>query len=292
MGKRIDEHFLKDMDTILKKGTILHKRYAIIKVLGHGDFGVVYQARDTQAVNSPRSIAIKQMPMQMIVDCERQADLRATLIHPSIPRILDYFATENHSYLVRELIRGSNLEEVLDRQPGFLPERTVIHWGIQLCSALDVLHNHPYHPMIFRDLKPNNIMVDRTDTVYLVDFELVRVFPPGFFQEKQTALKHFQKGFPIGTQGYSPPEQYRGIVKPQSDIYALGATMHHLLTKRDPRQARPFTFQDHPIRSIHPALSKELEAIVMKALQRKIRQRFSTAQEMKLALQNVLAANH
>lgn len=193
---------------------------------------------------------------------------------------------------MRELIRGSDLEEVLDKHPSFLPERTVIHWAIQLCGALDILHNHPYHPMVFRDIKPNNIMVDRTDTVYLVDFELARVFPPGFFQEKRPEFKHFQKGFPIGTQGYSPPEQYRGIVQPQSDIYALGATLHHLLTKRDPRQARPFTFQAHPIRSLNPAVSVELEAIVMKALQQKISQRFSTAQEMKMALENIYAPNH
>jgi serine/threonine protein kinase len=275
------------MKATLTKGIILHKRYEVIQVLGAGDFGTVYQARDQKANGSPRFVAIKQMPMQMIVDCERQADLRATLNHSAIPRIFDYFVTETHSYLVRELIRGSNLEEILDTHKGFLKEKIVIHWAIQLCGALEVLHTHPVHPVVFRDLKPNNIMVNRANQVSLVDFELARVFPPRFFEEKQEAFTHFKKGFPIGTKGYSPPEQYRGVVTPRSDMYALGATLHHLLTRRDPRKEKPFTFQDHPVRLLNPAVSKGMEAIVMKAVQPSPRQRFSNAREMKLALESL-----
>lgn len=270
-----------------KKGTVLHKRYEIVKVLGAGDFGTVYQARDTKAFNTPRFVAIKQMPMQMIVDCERQADLRATMIHPSIPRIFDYFATETHSYLVRELVRGFNLEEILDSHKGFLKEKIVLHWAIQLCGALEVLHTHPVHPMVFRDLKPNNIMVNSVNRVFLVDFELARVFPPRFFDENKKEFSHFKKGFPIGTKGYSPPEQYRGIVIPCSDVYALGATLHHLLTRRDPRKEKPFTFQNYPVRSLNPAVSKGMEMIVMRAVQPKPSQRFSTAREMGQALEDL-----
>ncbi len=275
------------MISSLQKGILLHKRYEIIKVLGAGDFGTVYQARDQKAVNTPRFVAVKQMPMQMIVDCERQADLRATLIHSSIPRIFDYFATETHSYLVRELVRGSNLEEILDSHKGFLKEKVVIHWAIQMCGALEVLHTHPVHPMVFRDLKPNNIMVDSANRVSLVDFELARVFPPRFFEENNREFNHFKKGFPIGTKGYSPPEQYRGIVTPRSDVYALGATLHHLLTRRDPRKEKPFTFQNYPVRSLNPAVSKGMEAIVLKATQRKPSQRFETIREMGQALENL-----
>lgn len=275
------------MNTTFQKGIILHKRYEIVKVLGAGDFGTVYQARDTKAINTPRFVAIKQMPMQMIVDCERQADLRATLIHPSIPRVFDYFATDIHSYLVRELVRGSNLEEILDSRKGCLKEKIVLHWAIQICGALEVLHNHPVHPMVFRDLKPNNIMVNSANRVSLVDFELARVFPPRFFEENKKEFDLFKKGFPIGTKGYSPPEQYRGIVTPRSDVYALGATLHHLLTRRDPRKEKPFTFQNYPVRSINPAVSKGMEMIVMKAIQPEPSQRFSTAREMGQALDDL-----
>ncbi len=272
---------------VLKKGTLLHKRYEVMKVLGEGDFGTVYQARDKRTGDTPRFVAIKQMPMQMIVDCERQADLRATLNHPAIPRIFGYFVTETHSYLVREFIRGSNLEEILESHNGFLKEKIVVHWAIQLCGALEVLHTHSDHPIVFRDLKPNNIMVNRADRVSLVDFELARAFPPRFFQENQKGLKHFRKGFPIGTVGYSPPEQYRGVVTPQSDVYALGATLHHLLTRRDPRKEKPFTFQNYPVRSLNPAISKAMEVVVMKAVQPKPSRRYSTAREMRQALESL-----
>lgn len=272
---------------ILEKGRILHNRYRVVKILGQGDFGTVFQARDLRPKNRPRFVAIKQLPMQMIVECERQADLRATLTHPAIPRIFDYFVTETHSYLVRELIRGSNLEEILETRMGFLKETLVIRWAIQLCGALEVLHTHSVHPMVFRDLKPNNIMVDRANQVSLVDFELVRVFPPRFFEKKPKKFNHFKKGFPLGTKGYSPPEQYRGIVTPRSDVYALGATLHHLLTKRDPRKMKPFTFLEHPVRTINPAVSKGFESIVMKAVQLKPSLRFSTASEMRQALESL-----
>ena len=272
---------------ILEKGTILHKRYEVVKTLGQGDFGTVYQARDLRPKDTPRFVAIKQLPMQMIVDCERQADLRASLVHPAIPRVFGYFATETYAYLVRELVRGKNLEEILEESPGFLAEKRVIRWALQICGALEVLHEHPVHPMVFRDLKPNNIVVDRADHVHLVDFELARVFPPRFFQEKPYKYEHFKKGFPIGTKGYSPPEQYRGVVTPRSDVYALGATLHHLLTRRDPRKEKPFTFQDHRVRLLNPAVTKSLEAIIMKAVQPSPRQRFSDARQMREALESL-----
>lgn len=278
MQNKIGEH------SELKKGTLLHKRYEVMKLLGQGDFGAVYQARDQKAATNNRFVAIKQLPMQLIVECERQADLRANLLHSNIPRVFDYFMTDEHSYLVVQLIRGANLEEILNQRPDFLPEKRIIYWAIQLCGALDFLHNHPLHSVIFRDLKPNNIMVDGKDRIYLADFELVRVFPPHFFDGQGAHYKHLGKGSAIGTEGYSPPEQYRGLVRPQSDIYALGATLHHLLTKRDPRKEKAFTFQKYPVRLLNPDISLELEAIVMKSLQRDIRKRYRSAGEMMSAL--------
>jgi len=273
------------MTISLTEGVILHRRYKIVRKVGQGDFGRVYQACDLRSSQGSPLVAIKEMPMQMIVDCERQADLVAGLIHPVIPRIYAYFATDEHSYLVKQWIDGATLEELLDQESGFLEEKRVARWAIQICDALSFLHNHPYHPIVFRDLKPNNIMADRAGRVYLVDFELARVFPPGFFKARLPQYRHMRKGMAIGTAGYSPPEQYRGLVTPQSDIYALGATLHHLLTGRDPRKEPPFTFQQHSVRSINPDVSAELESIVMKALNRKMKDRFLTAKEMQAALE-------
>ncbi len=272
-------------EEILTTGAVLKDRYVIVKVLGEGNFGVVYQARDRQKGIGPKRVAIKQMPMQMIVDCERQADIRMLLVHPAIPRIYNYFALEEYAYLVQELIVGKDLEDVLNEQKGFLPEQRVIHWAIQLCDVLDYLHNHPQYPIVFRDIKPENIMVDQHEQIHLVDFGLARVYPPGFLQEPIPQFEYLWKGLAIGTEGYSPPEQYQGYVKPQSDIYALGATLHHLLTKRDPRQELPFSFKRAPVCAFNAGVSKGLEAIVSKAVDLDLESRYPTARKMKLELE-------
>ncbi len=271
----------------LQKGTILNSRYEVTALLGSGDFGTVYQARDLQDDGSCPWVAIKQMPMQSIVDCERQADVRGTMQHPAIPRIYGYFSTNTHAYLVQELIVGRDLETVLNEQNCFLPEEMVLDWGIQLCDFLDYLHNHPDYPMIFRDLKPNNVMVDQTNKIHVVDFGLARVFPPGYFQEAHPRFAHLVKGLAIGTVGYSPPEQYEGIVKPQSDIFALGATLYHLLTRRDPRRNPEFTFDEFPVHELNPSVSVDFAATVMRALNLDIDQRFTSAREMKQALKSL-----
>lgn len=262
-------------------GHLLANRYRILGGLG-GDFGMVYLAEDEQY---PRKVAVKQLPEQMCVNCERQADMRPTLLHPAIPRIYDYFVEQEYAYLVSEYIPGKNLEEILDETQGFLPEERVVRWAIELCEVLAYLHNHPFFPMVFRDVKPNNLMLDLQDHVHPVDFELAKVFPPGYFQNPSPAFAHFEQGLQIGTEGYSPPEQYRGHVTPQSDLYAVGATLHHLLTRRDPRKEPAHTFQDFPVRALNPNISLALETVVMKALQTEICARYPTAEAMQSALE-------
>jgi serine/threonine protein kinase len=273
------------MPVTLAKGTILNSRYKIAEVLGSGDFGAVYRARDLQDDGSCPWVAIKQMPMQSIVDCERQADVRGALHHPAIPRIYGYFSTDTHAYLVQELIVGWNLEVVLEKQKSFLLEEVVLDWGIQLCDFLDYLHTHPDYPIIFRDMKPNNVMVDRGSKIHVVDFGLARVYPPRFFQEQLPQFAHLAKGLALGTVGYSPPEQYEGFVRPQSDIFALGATLYHLLTRRDPRKNPEFTFDKYPVRSLNPAVSDAFAGAVMRSLNLEMDRRFSSAKEMKQALE-------
>ncbi len=275
------------MQPTLAKGDILNEQYEISAVLGSGDFGVVYQARDLKDDGTCPQVAIKQMPMQCIVDCERQAEVRVALKHPAIPRIYGYFTDESHAYLVQELIVGWNLEVVLEGQTGFLPEKVVLDWGIQLCGFLDYLHNHPYFPIIFRDMKPNNVMVDRRSKVHVVDFGLAKVFPPGFFANPPADLEHLWKGLSVGTEGYSPPEQYDGVVKPQSDIFALGATLYHLLTRRDPRKNPAFSFDRYPVRALNPSISDGLAVAVARALNLEIERRYATAKDMQRALEAV-----
>jgi len=268
----------------LAPGFLLANRYLIQEVIGSGGMGSVYRARDMHFPNVPRLVAVKEMintspdPLvrQTIVqNFEREANILATLNHPSIPKIYDYFSFENRSYLVLEYIHGKDLEAIINETPGFLPEEQVLHWAIQLCDVLAYLHNHKPDPIIFRDMKPSNIMINLGGDVVLVDFGIARTFQVG------------QKGTMIGTEGYSPPEQYRGEATPLADIYALGATLHHALTRRDPRLEPPFSFSERPIRKINPSVSPELEAVINTALEYEPSKRYQSAEAMKEALLNV-----
>jgi outer membrane protein assembly factor BamB/tRNA A-37 threonylcarbamoyl transferase component Bud32 len=265
----------------LQAGVTLAKRYLIQEVVGLGGMGSVYRARDMHFPNVTKLVAVKEMinsapdPLvrQTIVqNFEREANLLATLHHPSIPKIYDYFTLESRSYLVLEFIHGKDMEAVINETNGFLSEDQVIAWAIELCDVLDYLHNHKPDPIIFRDMKPSNVMINSRGEVVLVDFGIAKAFQSGI------------KGTMIGTEGYSPPEQYRGEATPAADIYSLGATLHHALTRRDPRLEPPFSFAERPIRRINPAVSPELEAIVNRALEYDPANRFKSAAEMKDAL--------
>ena len=203
---------------------------------------------------------------------QREASLLATLSHPGIVRIYDYFPQENRVYLVLEYIDGKDLETYLDEAQGPMREADVLNWAIQICQVLSYLHHHKPQPIVFRDMKPSNIMLVG-DKVTLVDFGIAKVFQSD------------KKGTMIGTEGYSPPEQYRGLAEPRGDIYALGATMHHLLTGSDPRTQTPFTFHERPPRLLNPKVSPWMESIVMRALEYEIERRWTSADELLEALQ-------
>ncbi len=267
----------------LPSGFILAKRYEIQEVIGVGGMGSVYRARDLHFPNIVKLVAVKEMVnlatdpemrKAIIQNFEREANILATLNHPSIPRIYDYFSQDDRSYLVLEFISGKDLEAIINETKGFLPEEQVLAWAIQLCDVLDYLHNHN-PPIIFRDMKPSNVMLNFNGDVILIDFGIAKIFQSGV------------KGTMIGTEGYAPPEQYRGEATPLADIYALGATLHHALTKRDPRLEPPFSFAERPIRKINPAVSAEFEAVINKTLEYKMEDRFRSAAEMKEALINV-----
>ncbi len=208
----------------------------------------------------------------IIRNFEREANILATLEHPSIPRIYDYFSQNERSYLILEFIEGKDLESMLVESNAFFTEAQVVKWAIELCDVLDFLHNHKPDPIIFRDMKPSNVMVNNYDHIVLVDFGIAKSFQAG------------QKGTTIGTEGYSPPEQYKGEAGPLADIYALGATIHHLLTRRDPRLEAPFSFSERPVRQINPNISIELETIVNTAVQYNPTDRFPTVHAFKEAL--------
>lgn len=269
----------------LKLGSVLAERYEIVKRLGGGGMGNVYLAQDKRLADAHR--AVKEMIGQFtdeasrtkaIDDFKRESQLLASLEHPSIPTIYDYFVVEGRYYLVMKYINGSDLEQQLEKaSDGFLPEKTVTEWAIQLCDVFDYIHNlEP--PIIYRDMKPANVMLDlKANRIMLVDFGIARLVAPT--QKNVTA---------IGTMGYAPPELFAGKVGPTSDIYSLGATMFHLLTGADP-QTNPllmFDFSRYPRpKQINPKLTDEIDKILAKSVEHRPADRYQTAAEMKKALE-------
>src|SRR5258706_14368794 len=265
----------------LKPGTNLMNRYLIQEVIGVGGMGSVYRARDLHFPSGVKLVAVKEMINQapdplfrqtIVQNSKREANILATLTHPAIPRIYDYFTLDNRSYLVLEFVNGKDLDVILSQTEGFMPEEQVLGWGIELCDELVFLHIHKPDPIVFRDMKPSNVMVNQHNHIILVDFGIAKSFQTG------------QKGTMIGTEGYSPPEQYRGEASTSADIYALGATLHHILSRRDPRLEPPFSFPERPLRKINPGVSVELETVINTALQYNPEDRFKTIEDFKEAL--------
>ncbi len=230
----------------LVRNHLLKERYRILEQVGKGGFGAVYQAADT--LFGYRLVAVKEMgqsrlsPQEMASAIEyfkREAHLLAGLQHPNIPTIYDYFGEAGHWYFVMDFIEGETLEEHLRKsRGGYLPVAKVLDFGMQLCTVLDYLHTRQ-PSIIFRDLKPDNILLTSTGRIYLIDFGIARHFKPG--QSRDTVA--------FGSPGYAPPEQYgKGQTTPRADIYALGATLHQLLTGDDPTQT-PFRFLPLQLRS-------------------------------------------
>jgi outer membrane protein assembly factor BamB/tRNA A-37 threonylcarbamoyl transferase component Bud32 len=267
----------------LPSGTSLQNRYRIIGVLGMGGMSTVYKARDLRFANVTRLCAVKEMvnlasdPQlreMAIQNFEREANILATTSHPAMPQIYDFFSEGNRHYLVMELIDGQDLEyHLAELAPDeFFEEAQVVDWALQLCDVLTYLHGHKPQPIVFRDLKPGNIMLDQQGRVRLIDFGIAKVFQTG------------QKGTMIGTEGYSPPEQYRGSAEPRGDIYALGATLHHLLSKQDPRLEPPFSFQERSITAKNAHVNPQLEDAIMRAVEYDIEKRFPSIDEFRKAV--------
>jgi outer membrane protein assembly factor BamB/tRNA A-37 threonylcarbamoyl transferase component Bud32 len=253
--------------------------------IGLGGMSAVYKARDLHFPNVVKWVAIKEMVNQardplvrktIVRNFEREANILATLNHPSIPRIFDYFTQDSRSYLVLEFIDGKDIEAIITDTDRFLTEQQVVSWAIELCDVLTYLHGHEPEPIIFRDMKPSNVMINQHNHVMLVDFGIAKHFQSG------------QKGTMIGTEGYAPPEQYRGEANHLADVYALGATLHHMLTRKDPRLEAPFYFAECPVRKVNPNVNPEIETVISKAVQYNPEDRYQSSAEMREAL--VMAA--
>ncbi|HEU0027563.1 MAG TPA: serine/threonine-protein kinase [Ktedonobacterales bacterium] len=252
--------------------TTLGKRYMLLKTVGQGGMAAVYQAIDTR---SNRAVAIKEMSQdglspddlrEALDSFTAEARLLQGLSQDNLPKVYDSFSEDARHYLVMDFIEGETLEQRLARARGPLPEADVLRWAEQLCAALIYLHTRK-PPIIFRDLKPANVMLTSRGKIKLIDFGIARHFTPNRKRDTQA----------LGTPGYAPPEQYGSAqTDPRADVYALGATLYQLLTNYDVSKT-PFALP--PMRTRNPAVSPHVRLAIERAIRLDRNQRYASVAE-------------
>jgi len=268
----------------IPRQTVLQDRYVIAEKLGQGGMGAVYRASDRRL--STINWAIKEMSQSAITGpLERQhareafrheAEMLAALNHPNLPRVTDHFEQEGKAYLVMEYVPGETLHSLLVREGLPQPQQRVFEWFRQLAEVLEYLHSQN-PPIIFRDLKPANIMLTPNGQIKLIDFGIARLFKPG--QAKDTQA--------FGTVGYSAPEQYgRGQTDARSDIYSLGVLLHQLLTGYDPTLT-PFRLP--PANQASPNVPRSISDVIAAATDSDPARRFMSMRAFRDALFNAAA---
>lgn len=263
-------------------GEVIHQRYRIERLLGKGGLSCVYEVSD---LSLDRRCALKAFNIREFDGEERfevhehfmrETEMLSKLSHPGLPRIYDSFAFEGKDCIVIELIEGKTLDRLAGEREEPFPEEQVMKLSLQILEILEYLHGQ--NPsVIYRDLKPQNIMITLDGSLRFIDFGTARLFNP--VKEQDTIF--------MGTPGFASPEQFRRSQSDgRSDLYSLGALMHYLLTLKDPG-LRPFDFE--PPSLSNPAVSVLMEKAVQKSLEIKPENRFQSAGEMKRLLQGELS---
>ncbi len=250
-------------------GSVIDGKYEILRKIGQGGMSVVYLAMDTHlnkqwAVKEIRKKGNGKDDVVIVNSLLAEVNMMKKLDHPSLPRIVDIIDNGETIFVVMDYIEGESLDKIL-LEYGPQPEELVIAWAKQLCDVLSYLHSQK-PPIIYRDMKPANIMLKPEGNIKIIDFGIAREY-------KEQSLADTTV---LGTKGYAPPEQYSGQTDARSDIFALGMTMHHLLTGIDPRGGEKYV----PVRMWNPELSEGIEIIIDKCVQPAAENRYQNCSDL------------
>ena len=266
----------------LPLGTLLKGKYRITRLVAGGGMSRVYEVAERRPDGTQRTWAMKELradadDTHTLAEgrrlFEQEANILVRLSHPNLPQVSAFFAENGRSYLVMAFVDGESLEKRLDAASAPLLESQVLDWSIQVCEVLTYLHSRP-QPVIFRDIKPSNIMVGLDGRIKLIDFGIARTYKRG--KPKDTIT--------MGSENYAAPEQWgKTQTDPRADIYGLGATMYHLLTNVPPLPAFVPT-APVPIQQYNPAVTDRTARVVEKAVAMRREQRYPSAEAMRAAL--------
>lgn len=262
---------------MLHIGSVIDGKYKILDEIGHGGMSTVYLAINEKA-NKPWAIKEVRKSFSRNFDILKQSliletDLLKKLSHKNLPSIVDVIDSDENFLIVMDYIEGNTLEKLMNEK-GAYPQEDVVDWSLQLCDVLQYLHTRP-NPIIYRDMKPSNVMLKSDGSVVLIDFGTAREFKEQNLGDTTC----------LGTQGYAAPEQFGGMgqTDARTDIYCLGATMYHLLTGHNP--SKP-PYEMYPIRKWDTSLSSGLEKIILKCTRKNPEDRYQSAEELMYALKH------
>lgn len=262
---------------MLEIGSVIDGKYKILNEIGHGGMSNVYLAINEKA-NKPWAVKEVRKSLDRDFRLLRQSlimetDLLKKLKHPNLPSIIDVIDSDENFLIVMDYIEGNTLERLLSEE-GAQPQKQVADWALQLCDVLDYLHTRP-SPVIYRDMKPSNVMLKSDGSVVLIDFGTAREF-----KERNAADTCC-----LGTNGYAAPEQFGGMgqTDARTDIYCLGATMYHLVTGHNPSEP---PYELYPITKWNPGLSTGLERIIQKCTQKNPNDRYQNVKELQYDLEH------
>ncbi|MBQ2982920.1 MAG: protein kinase [Lachnospiraceae bacterium] len=259
-------------------GTVIDNKYEILKEIGKGGMSTVYLAMDKRlnkqwAIKELRRIPGNENNKILVKSLIIEANMMKKLDHPSLPRVVDIIDNGQTIYVIMDYIEGESLKTVLSVS-GAQSQKKVVEWAKQLCEVLRYLHSQN-PPIIYRDMKPSNIMLKPEGNLKLIDFGIAREY-----KEKNLA-----DTVSLGTRGYAAPEQFggKGQTDARTDIYCLGVTLYHLITGKNPTEP---PYEIYPIRKWNPSLSSGLEAIIAKCTQLNPNDRYQDCDELMYALEH------
>ncbi len=263
---------------ILDTGTVINNIYRVVKLLGKGAMGNVYLV---EKIEDDSKFVVKELIFSPDTDAAltkkiffRESEFMAKFDHPGLPEMYGIFSQNDRDYIVMEYIEGKTLEEIINASSEPMFPRRAMKFILELADILDYLHNSFHTPVVYRDLKPSNIIITPEGDLTLVDFGIARYYNP----DKDTDT------FSYGSPGYAAPEQYRGKgqTTPQTDIFGLGVILYQLITKYDP-SLKPFVFP--PIKSFNQSFPDELENLIRKAIEMDPVKRYISMKDFKEAME-------
>ena len=273
----------------LDAGTLLNGRYLVEFVLGRGGMGAVYFARDQAQSGDPLAVKEMRVPCDGATQAEAVEQFRQEALflyhleHPGLVKVKDFFCENGRYYLTMNYVKGKTLSELLRAQSQPFAVAEVVDWARQLLDVLEYLHGQN-PPILFRDMKPGNVIVESSGKISLVDFGIARFWIEG--QATATILQG------VGTAEYCPLEQYQGGGTDQrSDIYSLGATLYQLLTLKPPPLASEVALSGRPVPSLrqrNPQIPNLLEEMILRMLELRKENRYATVKQVRAALERVL----